>query len=62
MGPELFIQRARLIRSMQLLMGERGKPIIEIGLEAGYSNHSAFTAAFRKMTGMTPSAFRKSLR
>lgn len=62
MGPELFIQRARLIRSMQLLMGDRKKAIIEIGLEAGYSNHSAFTSAFRKLTGMSPSLFRKSLR
>jgi len=59
MGPELFIQRARLIRAMQLLMGGNQESIIEIGLEAGYSNHSAFTSAFRKLTGMTPSAFRK---
>jgi AraC-like DNA-binding protein len=59
MGPELFIQRARLIRAMQLLMANRGESITEIGLEAGYSNHSAFTSAFRKLTGLTPTAFRK---
>ena len=59
MGPELFIQRARLIRAMQLLMANRGETITEIGLEAGYSNHSAFTSAFRKLTGLTPTAFRK---
>ena len=62
LGPELFIQRARLIRSMQLLMADRGKPIIEIGLEAGYSNHSAFTMAFHKLTGLTPTAFRRENR
>ena len=59
MGPELFIQRARLIRAMQLLMANRGETITEIGLEAGYSNHSAFTSAFRKLIGLTPSNFRK---
>jgi len=59
MGPEVFIQRARLLRAMQLLMGNQEQPVIEIGLEVGYSNHSAFTSAFRKLTGLTPSAFRK---
>jgi AraC-like DNA-binding protein len=58
-GPELFIQRARLIRAMQLLIEYPQRTIIEIGLEAGYSNHSAFTSAFGQWTGMTPSAFRK---
>ncbi len=59
MGPELFIQRARLLRAMQLLMGNQHQPVIEVGLEVGYSNHSAFTSVFRKLTGLTPSAFRK---
>ena len=34
--------------------------ITEIAFEFGFSNHDTFTRAFRRVVGMTPSAFRKS--
>jgi len=61
MGPELFLLRARLIRSMQLLVERPGSSVTEIAFAVGYQNHSAFTAAFRRFCGQTPSAFRFSL-
>lgn len=58
MGPEQFLQRARLMRAMQGLIGEGTRSITEIALEVGYSNHSAFSAAFRRFTGKSPKDFR----
>jgi AraC family transcriptional regulator len=35
--------------------------VTEIGLTVGFSETSSFTAAFRKATGSTPSAYRRGL-
>ena len=32
--------------------------ILDISISLGYSSQSAFTAAFRKLTGMTPKKYR----
>jgi AraC-like DNA-binding protein len=46
-------QRLRLLHGASLLGG--GSSVTQAGLEAGYSGTSAFTAAFRKRFGFTPS-------
>lgn len=46
-------QRLRLLHGASLLGG--GSSVTEAGFEAGYSGASAFTAAFRKQFGRTPS-------
>lgn len=59
LSPERYIQQARLTKAMQLLTDRRaGRTVIEVALEVGYSNHSAFSAAFRRFTGRSPVEFR----
>lgn len=36
-------------------------PIIDIALAVGYQTPSAFAASFRRLTGVTPTEYRKSL-
>jgi len=43
-------------------MSDRTISITEIGLRLGYSNSSSFTLAFRKITGQSPSRFRRNFR
>lgn len=38
-----------------------GRPLLEIALECGFGSKSAFNDAFKRATGMSPSAYRKSL-
>jgi len=35
--------------------------VTQIGLAVGFSETSSFTAAFRKVTGLTPTAYHRSL-
>jgi AraC family transcriptional regulator len=53
-----YVQLVRLRRaSYQLAF--RGQRILEIALENGYESHEAFSRAFRKAMGQTPSSFRE---
>jgi len=40
---------------------ESRTPLSEIALDAGFADQSHFTRTFRRATGMTPSAFRRSI-
>ena len=51
-------QRLRLIQATQMLGS--GASVTEAGSHAGYSNTSAFIAAFRAYMGTTPKAFLKT--
>lgn len=48
-------QRARLLRSLELLA--QGEAVTTISLELGYDNVSAFIALFRRTFGVTPKAY-----
>jgi AraC-like DNA-binding protein len=48
-------QRLRLLHAITLL--EQGSSVTEAGAAAGYASSSAFVAAFRSQTGMTPRRF-----
>jgi AraC-like DNA-binding protein len=50
--------RLRLARALDLL-GEYDE-LTALGLDLGFSSHSHFSAAFRRMYGRSPSAFRRS--
>lgn len=58
--PEQYIQRARLLRAAQVLLSEPRTPVTEIAERVGYTNQSAFSAAFRKVLGVSPGAARKA--
>jgi len=56
-----YVRRLRLERAAQEL-GETTRPIAEIAMTAGFADQSHFSNVFRRQTGMSPSAFRRSLR
>jgi len=52
-----FIIKTRIDASCELL-AHSSTPIVDIALECGYSDQSAFTRQFRSITGLTPSGYR----
>jgi AraC family transcriptional regulator len=51
---------ARIERAKSLL-AKPASSVTEIGLTFGFSDTSSFSAAFRKATGLTPTAYRRCL-
>ncbi len=51
----------RRIERAKTLLAKPGLSVTEIGLTLGFSETSSFTAAFRKATGLTPTAYHRSL-
>jgi AraC-like DNA-binding protein len=52
---------SRRIERAKLLLAQSRASVTEIGLTLGFNETSSFTAAFRKATGLTPTAYRRSL-
>jgi AraC family transcriptional regulator len=52
---------ARRIDHAKTLLARPTCSVTEIALTVGFSETSSFTAAFRKATGSTPTAYRRSL-
>jgi len=51
-------QRIELAKT---LLADPMRSVTDIGLMLGFSETSSFTSAFGKMTGLTPTAYRRSL-
>jgi AraC family transcriptional regulator len=51
----------RRIERAKSLLAKPACSVTEIGLMIGFSETSSFTAAFRRMTGSTPTAYRRSV-
>jgi len=49
----------RRIEHAKILLMEQARSVTEIGLDLGFSETSSFSALFRRLTGQTPSAFRR---
>jgi len=60
MPPHRYHMTRRIERA-KVLLAEGKDSVTEIGLTLGYSDASAFTAAFRRMTGITPSAYSRTM-
>ena len=58
--PHRYHSSHRIERARTLLV-ESVSSVTEIGLAVGFHETSSFTTAFRKATGQTPSAYRRSL-
>lgn len=54
-----LVERARYQGALQLL-ADPGAKIIDVAYALGYEHPSHFSRAFRRMSGMSPSAFRRS--
>lgn len=53
--------RSRRVEFACSALAEKDRHLAEIALDAGFSDQSHFTRIFRKITGITPGAFRESL-
>ena len=49
------------IEQAKVMLAARKHSVTEIGLTLGFSDTSSFTAAFRKISGQTPSSYQRSL-
>jgi AraC family transcriptional regulator len=59
-SPHRYVMERRVERARDLLQG-KDLPIGDIAYAAGFSSQSHFTANFRRITGVTPGRFRRSL-
>ena len=55
-----YVQKKRVAHASELLLN-REIPLTEIAYSAGFSDQSHFTRVFRRFTGLTPGAFRRSV-
>ena len=61
LSPHNWLRQHRLEHAMNMLR-DTDEPIFSIAVALGYSTQNAFTAAFRRLVGETPSSWRKGLR
>jgi AraC family transcriptional regulator len=58
--PHRYHNQRRMERA-KLLLAKPASSVTDIGLTVGYSETSSFTAAFHKTTGLTPTAYRRTV-
>jgi len=56
-----YLTSQRVAHAQRLLVTS-DRPILDVGLEAGFGSISRFHAAFRAVTGQSPAAYRRSMR
>uniref|UniRef100_A0A8H9Z0S2 Helix-turn-helix transcriptional regulator n=1 Tax=Pseudomonas tritici TaxID=2745518 RepID=A0A8H9Z0S2_9PSED len=54
-----WTRRSRLVEA--LLRLAQGQPVLRVALDLGYGSHSAFTAMFRRVMGISPSDYFKDV-
>jgi AraC-like DNA-binding protein len=53
-----LVNRRRIAEAKRMLVDEANQTVLEIALAVGFNSKSTFNTAFRRETGMTPTAFR----
>ena len=61
MSPQQFLLRFRVTKATELL-SDTDLPVKNISYSCGYANQLAFSKAFKKITGLSPTAYRKENR
>ena len=61
LSPHVWLRQHRLDQAMNLL-GHTDASIARVAAELGYASQSAFAAAFRRLSGETPSDWRRRVR
>ncbi|MGJ0535030.1 helix-turn-helix domain-containing protein [Methylocystis sp.] len=56
-SPKTFIDRIR-VETARMLLETSAKPVKELASSAGFADEASFRRAFRRFTGMAPSAYR----
>lgn len=56
-SPYQFVMDYR-VEQAKKMMGDRGRPLIDIALSCGFADQAHFTRIFKRLTGTTPKAFR----
>ena len=59
--PAEFVLRRRIERASRLLSSTHAT-VLEIALQCGFTSSQYFASAFRRVTGMSPTAFREKIR
>ncbi len=61
LSPHAWLRQHRLAQAMTILR-DTDEPILSIAVALGYGSQSAFTVAFRRLTGETPGEWRRRAR
>jgi AraC family transcriptional regulator len=61
LSPHAWLRQHRLEQAMNMLR-DTDVSVVSVAAALGYSSQTAFAAAFRKLTGETPSDWRKRMR
>jgi AraC-like DNA-binding protein len=54
-----FVNGYRIKKAQQLISNRNPQNILQIAYEVGFNSKSTFNTAFKKITGITPSEYRK---
>ncbi len=56
-----FVNKYRIEYAMELIREDESRKILDIAYETGFNSKTTFNSSFKKITGQTPSAYKKSL-
>ena len=56
-----YLNRVRIDRAMKLLANEHSLRLCELAIDLGFADQSHFTRTFRKLTGISPSNYRRKI-